>query len=189
MGGGAFLVASVGWRAIPTRRPAATQGQGGTVPPPPPPTVEPPFLVQARSTPVAPHTFTKTNVQPYLIEVVFSKHPKHSQCCSFSWVFASIFPPSSFFVLGKWLRRKWFNRHRMPPMCRASNPEIYSSQFRIFTNIVLCFLLFFCFVGICLLIMNAFISSKCFFSFKNKFANSKIWMIKSSCRGKHVKNG
>ena len=55
---------SVGWRAIPTRRPAATQGQGGTVPPPPPPPLEPPFLVQARSTPVAPHTFTKTYVLP-----------------------------------------------------------------------------------------------------------------------------
>ena len=108
------------------------RSRGNCAPPPPPP-VEPPFLVQARSTPVAPHTFTKTNVQPYLIEVVFSKHPKHSQCCSFSWVFASIFPPSNFFVLGKWLRRKWFNRHRMPPMCRASNPQIYSSQFRIFT--------------------------------------------------------
>ena len=77
----------------------------------------------------------------------------------------------------------------MPPMCRASNPEIYSSQFRIFTNIVLCFLhTFFCFVEICLLITNVFISSRFFFSFKNNFANSKIWMINSSCRNKHVKN-
>ena len=33
-----------------------------------------------------------------------------------SSVVAFVFPPSNFFVLGKWLRRKWFNRRRMPPM-------------------------------------------------------------------------
>ena len=37
-----------------------------------------------------------------------------------------------------------------------------------------------------MLIIDVFISTKCFFSFKNKFAKSK--MIKSSRRSKHVKN-
>ena len=114
-------MASVGWRAIPTR-PAATQGQGGTVPPPPPPLCSPPFLVQARSTPVASHTFTRLIFHPCRpIQFLEYSHSLFWECPNYSHGFLMIFsplpfPPSNLFVLGKWLRRKWFNRRRMPPM-------------------------------------------------------------------------
>ena len=93
--GGAFLVASVGWRAIPTR-PAATQGQGGTVPPPPPP-CSPPFLVQARSTPVASHTFTRLIFHPYRpIQFLECSHSLFWECPNYSHGFLMIFSPLSF---------------------------------------------------------------------------------------------
>ena len=128
MAGGAFLVASVGWRAIPSHPPCCYPRSRGNCAP------LAPFLVQARSTPVASHTFTRIIYTFIIIQLswIFSLLPKRF-LLKISPHFAHCFPPTSLF-LGKWLlRRKWFNRRRMPlmsgPLGYYGNPRHHFHSF------------------------------------------------------------
>ena len=93
-----------------------------------------PFLVQARSTPVASHTFTRIIYTFIIIQLswIFSLLPKRF-LMKISPHFSHCFPPTSLF-LGKWLlRRKWFNRRRMPlmsgPLGYYGNPRHHFHSF------------------------------------------------------------